>query len=75
MPEENVEGSQNNKCKLPRFCSKEDNIGMLLTIFIVFAYIDSVNAYLEQERDDHHQLPPFCEPRQLHINDPTLLGC
>ena len=34
MPEEDAEGSQNNKGK--RFCSKEDKIGTLLAMFIVF---------------------------------------
>ena len=29
---------------------------------------------MEQEQDDQHQLPPFCEPRQLHINDPTVVA-
>ena len=74
MPEEDAEVSLNNKGK--RFCSEEDKISTLLAIFIGFVFnsllisIVLCNAYLEQEQDDHHQLPP----RKLHINHPTIVA-
>ena len=44
-----------------------------MSICFNFAHIDNAatNARVEQAQDDHHQ---FCDPRQLHYSDPTVIA-
>lgn len=45
-----------------------------MNTFFCIKFFVHIGSALEQEQDDHHQLPPFCEPQQFHIDDPTIVA-